>query len=69
MGICETKGRGKDKGKAGAGQETHKYQKRTAHEDVPDSVCPAGQQEQEFRAQWKRDWGRISSGEFSLSTQ
>lgn len=39
-------------------EETHKYQKRTVLEDVPDSLCPAGQQEQEFRAQWKRDWGR-----------
>lgn len=54
------KGGGKDKGKAEAGQETHKYRKKIVHEGVPDSVCPAGQQEQEFRAQWKRAGGRTT---------
>lgn len=42
------------------GQETYKYRKKIVHEDVPDSVCPAGQQEEEFRAQWKRDGGRTT---------
>lgn len=54
------------------GQETYKYRKKIVHEDVPDSVCPAGQQEEEFRAQWKRDRGTEEGQQervFSLSTQ